>query len=96
MVTIQIHDLVAGGNTADQGSTIRPHLYSAMAAGVPFVVSFAQVQTATSSFVNASFVPLLEDFSLGDIKGLMRVTDSTRQINQMIKTRLERAALVHA
>jgi hypothetical protein len=41
-------------------------------------------------------VPLLKDFSFRDIKSRMRVMDSTRQINQMIKMRLERAALVDA
>jgi STAS-like domain of unknown function (DUF4325) len=96
MVTIQIRDLVAGANTADQGSMVFPQLRSAMASGGPFLVSFAKIQTATSSFVNAAFVPLLKDFSFRDIKARMRVTDSTRQVNQMIKTRLERAALVDA
>jgi hypothetical protein len=94
MVTIQIRDLVAGGNTADEGNAVFPHLRSAMANGALFAVSFIGVQTATSSFVNASFCALLKHFSFGDIKGRMRVTDSTRQINQMIKTRMERAALV--
>jgi hypothetical protein len=96
MVTIQVHDLVAGANTADQGSDVLPHLRSAMAGRGPFVVSFDKIQTATSSFVNASFVPLLKDFSFAEIKARMRVTDSTRQINQMIKTRLERVALLDA
>jgi STAS-like domain of unknown function (DUF4325) len=96
MVTIQIRDLVAGANTADDGDVVFPHLRSAMAYGAPFIVSFIGVQTATSSFVNAGFVPLLKHFSFSDIKRRMRVTDSTRQINRMIKTRLERAALVDA
>jgi hypothetical protein len=96
MVTIQIRDLVAGANTADDGNVVFTHLRSAMASGARFVVSFIGVQTATSSFVNAAFVPLLKDFSFADVKRRMRVTDSTRQINQMIKTRLERAALVDA
>ena len=33
------------------------------------------------------------DFSFGDIKKRMRLTDSTRQINQMIRIRIERVAL---
>jgi hypothetical protein len=94
MVTIQIRDLVAGANTADDGNAVFPHLRMAMANGAAFAVSFVGVQTATSSFVNTAFVPLLKHFSFGDIKRRMRVTDSTRQINQMIKMRLERAALV--
>jgi STAS-like domain of unknown function (DUF4325) len=93
MVTIQVRDLVDGANTADQGNIVFSHLHAAMAAGVPFVVSFATIQTATSSFVTAAFARLLNDFSFADIKQLMRVTESTRQINQMIRTRLERTAL---
>jgi hypothetical protein len=96
MVTIQIRNLVTGANTADDGITVFPHVRSALASGAPFVVSFAGVQTATSSFVNHAFVPLLRDFSFGIVKKQMRVTNSTRQINQMIKSRLERAALVDA
>ena len=75
MVTIQIRDLVAGANNSDQGKALLPHLRSAMASGAPFVVSFANIQTATSSFVNSAFVPLLKDFSFGDIKVRMRVTN---------------------
>lgn len=92
-MVIQIHDLVAGANTADQGNVVYSHLHSAMKARTPFVVSFDKIQTATSSFVNAAFVRLLSDFSFNDIKKQMRVIDSTRQINQMIRTRLERSAL---
>jgi len=35
MVTIQIHDLVAGANTADQGNMVFPHLRAAMAGCQP-------------------------------------------------------------
>jgi hypothetical protein len=92
-MVIQVRDLVGGADTADQGNIVFSHLHSAMKAGKPFVVSFDKIQTATSSFVNAAFVRLLKDFSFGDIKKRMRVTDSTRQINQMIRIRLERVAL---
>lgn len=92
-MVIQVHDLVAGADTADQGNIVFSYLHAAMKTGAPFVVSFDRIQTATSSFVNAAFVRLLNDFSFGDIKKQMRVVDSTRQINQMIRTRLERAAL---
>lgn len=95
-MVIQVHDLVAGANTADQGSIVFSHLHAAMKAGAPFVVSFDKIQTATSSFVNAAFVRLLKDFSFNDVKKQMRVVDSTRQINEMIRARLERAAVQHA
>jgi len=54
-------------------------------------VSFDGIQTATSSFVSSAFVALLDHLSYADIKERMRVIDSTRQINDMIKTRLERS-----
>jgi hypothetical protein len=54
------------------------------------VVSFGGVHSATSSFVNSAFVPLLDDISLDDLKRRVRVVRSSRQINDMIKTRLTR------
>jgi hypothetical protein len=56
------------------------------------VVSFEGIQTATSSFVNVSFVKLLDDWPLAEIKRRFRVVQSTRQINEMIKSRLAREA----
>ena len=76
MVTIQIHDFVAGATPPTKGPTCCPTSDQPWA-GDPFVVSFSNVQTATSSFVNAAFVPLLKQFSLTAIKAQMRVTDNT-------------------
>ena len=55
-------------------------------------VSFDGVKTATSSFVNVAFVQLLSSYSFQDIKSRLRVVDLTRQINDMIKSRMEREA----
>lgn len=92
-MVIRIRDLVPGADTADQGGLLLPALDAAMAAGTVFTVSFAGIQTATSSFVNVSFVALLNKYPLAAIKQRMRVTNSTRQINEMIRTRMQRAAL---
>lgn len=92
-MVIQVRDLVVGADTADQGAVVYARLHVAMKSGKPFVVSFSRIQTATSSFVNAAFVRLLKDYSFGDIKKRMKVTESTRQINEMIRTRLEKSAL---
>jgi len=64
-----------------------------MATGEPFVVSFANIQSATSSFVNAAFARLLKDYAFADIRKQMRVVQSTRQINDMIRTRLSRVSI---
>jgi hypothetical protein len=52
-------------------------------------VSFDGLNIAASSFVAAAFLPLLQEHSLDDLKRRLRVIDSTRQINQMIKSRLQ-------
>ncbi len=62
----------------------------------PVVVSFDSVQTATSSFLHAAFVALLDHYSYSDLKVRLHIVDSTRQINTMIKTRLERSGLAAA
>lgn len=92
-MVIQIRDLVPGADTAQQGGIVLPQLQAAMATGAPFVVSFDHIQTATSSFVNAAFVPLLQIYSFSAVKQQMRVVKSTRQINEMIRSRLQRVSM---
>lgn len=94
-MVITVKGIVKGADTADQGHLVLERLRHALKTG-DVVVSFDGIQTATSSFVNTAFIPLLQDFSIRDIKRKMRVVKSTRQINEMIKTRLEREALVSA
>jgi hypothetical protein len=92
-MVIRITDIVAGADTADQGLAVFARLHQALAdKDARIIVSFVGVKTATSSFVNTAFVQLLSTFSLADIKARMRVVDSTRQINDMIRSRLEREA----
>jgi hypothetical protein len=95
-MVISVLNIASGADTADQGAAVFIHLRDAMQAGGSVAVTFEGVQTATSSFVNMAFVPLLDDYSFDHIKQHLRVTKSTRQINDMIKTRLERAALAAA
>jgi hypothetical protein len=95
-MVIRILDIVPGANTHEQGARVFDALQKALRNPGPEVVSFDGVQTATSSFVHSAFVALLDHFSYRDLKARLRVIDSTRQINDMIKTRLERSASVAA
>jgi STAS-like domain of unknown function (DUF4325) len=95
-MVIRIRDLVSGANTAHEGASVFPHIQAAFDNQGPIVISFDGVQTATSSFVNSAFVPLLRQRSFSGIKNRLRIVDSTRQINEMIKARLERESLVAA
>ncbi len=95
-MVVRILDIVTGADTADQGQHVLGHIRAALQTGSDVVISFDGVQSATSSFVNSAFVPLLDDLSLDDIKRRVTVVRSSRQINDMIRTRLTREALAHA
>ncbi len=95
-MVVRILDIVTGADTSDQGAVVLSRLRAELKQGAPVVVSFEGVNTATSSFVAASFVPLLEQYKLHEVKQRLRVINSTRQINSMIKARLEREALAPA
>lgn len=95
-MVIRILDIVHGANTPEQGAAVFAALCQALRNPGPVVVSFDGVQTATSSFVHAAFVALLDHFLYRDLKARLRVINSTRQINEMIKVRLERCASVAA
>ncbi|MBW0003545.1 MAG: STAS-like domain-containing protein [Hyphomicrobiales bacterium] len=59
-------------------------------------ISFEGLRTATPPFVNASFVELLRDYPLEEIKRRIRVVKRARQINEIIKERLYREAELRA
>jgi STAS-like domain of unknown function (DUF4325) len=96
MVAIRILEIAGGADTSAQGDLVYAKLIAGLRSSQEILVSFDGVKTATSSFVNTSFVKLLEDWSLDELKRRMRVVHSTRQINDMIKSRLERASIAHA
>jgi hypothetical protein len=97
-MVVQILDIIPEADTWEQGSALLPRLIEAMSEGVTFQVSFQGITTATSSFTNASFVALLDRFPLRTIKDRMMIVDSTHQINDMIRHRLNYVAssFVHA
>lgn len=53
----------------------------------PVVVSFEGVDVVPSSFVNAAFITLLDNFSFETIKKLLSFVNTTSQTNEMIKNR---------
>ncbi len=95
-MVIRILDIVRGADTAEQGGLVYARLQSAFADSGTVTVSFDGLNIATSSFVAAAFLPLLEQYSFDELKRRMRIINSTRQINQQIKSRLEREAATAA
>jgi STAS-like domain of unknown function (DUF4325) len=89
-MVIRVLDIVPSADTGDQGAAVFARLRQELGANAKVTLSFEGVKTATSSFVNLAFVQLLSSFSLPDIKSRLRIVASTRQINDMIRTRMER------
>jgi hypothetical protein len=91
-MVIRIKDISRSADTGEQGDLVYRQIKDALANDSSVVISFAGVATATSSFVNAAFVSLLDVLSFDEIKRRIKVTDSNRQINEMIRSRMEREA----
>jgi hypothetical protein len=85
-MVIRIHSACGAADTTDQGETLLKVLTEALRKRDEITISFADIDTATSSFVNASLVQLLPGIlSFNDLKRRVKIIDSTRQINEMIK-----------
>jgi hypothetical protein len=93
---IRILDIVPSADTGDQGSAVLACILRELHQHQHIVISFDGVMNATPSFVNASFVALLDDYPLEEIRRRMKVVKSNRQINEMIKGRLYREAELRA
>ncbi len=91
-MVLSVQQIAASADTAAQGEALYAALAKALKSNETVTVSFADLQTATSSFVNLALVPLLTSMSLDEIKRRIKIVQSTRQINEMIKLRLEREA----
>jgi hypothetical protein len=87
---VSIANISGRADTAAQGALVYRSLVDALKRRGLVLVDFAGMTTATSSFTNLAFVQLLSTWKLDEIKKRLRVVNSTRQINEMIRTRLER------
>ena len=92
-MVIEVRSIIDAADTGEQGARLFPYLLEAISFGDGAIVSFDGIETATSSFTNELFVKLLDHAPLADIKRKFRIVASTKQINSMIRSLLERKAL---
>lgn len=95
-MVITVKSLVLACDTNAQGDALRAAVLRALETSGTVDVSFAGLTAATTSFVNSAFVDLLDLMSLDDIKMRIRIVHSSRQINDMIRSRLTREASLAA
>ncbi|SOR30282.1 conserved protein of unknown function [Methylorubrum extorquens] len=91
-MVINLIDILPGAYTGEQGQVVYDMLSGHLKGGRNVTISFAGIDIATSAFVNAAFVPLLQIMALEEIKTNLKIVNSTKQINDMIKMRLTREA----
>lgn len=91
MVKIDVARVVAAADTNEQGEVVFNVLLGELQRGT-VILSFEGIKTATTSFVNSGFVPLLDSLSIEDIKQNLRIVESTKQINDLIRARLFRVS----
>jgi hypothetical protein len=87
-MVITVRDVVTACDTEQQGDTLRSVIISALASPGVVDLSFSGITSVTSSFVNAAFVELLAAMPFSTVKARIRISDSTRQINDLIRSRL--------
>lgn len=87
MVTIHIADHVELASSYRDGQVIYDLIAPPMLAGQQVEVSFRGIPAVPSAFINAALVQLAELMPVSEIRKLLKITDSTRYINDMIRSR---------
>ena len=86
-MVIRILDHVSTASSYEDGEAIYRLIRAPIADGIPVTVSFSGVLAVPSAFVNSAFVRLVESVPLDRIRQCLRIIDSTRQINEMVRGR---------
>lgn len=89
MVMIRIRDHVARASSYEDGDVIFRLLSDRLSAGESVDVSFEGITSVPSAFVNAAFVRVLESMRFDDFRSRVRFCESTRSINEILRSRLE-------
>jgi hypothetical protein len=84
-MVIRVLDVATAADTAVQGTKLYRKLAEALKSEPVVIISFAGIRSATSSFANTSFGQILTLITLDDVKRRIKVIDSTKQINDMIR-----------
>lgn len=88
MALIEVSRHLTGCDTNDEGEVLLRLIDDVLAREEMVELSFASIISASSSFVNSAFVPLLSMMSFDDIKKRIRIVRANSQIADMIRSRL--------
>ena len=86
---IKLLDHVTACSSYSDGEVIYNLIAPEIIKGKDVTVSFRGVPAVPSAFINASIVRLVEQTSLDNVRRHLKISDSTRQINELILSRFE-------
>lgn len=91
-MVIRILDHVQTASTYDDGEVIFHLLKDELERGQDASLSFDGIRSVPSAFVNSALVRLLEVLPFEQVKSHLRIEDSTRSINELVRSRFEFAS----
>jgi hypothetical protein len=86
---IRLLDHVETCSTYSDGEVIYALIAPKILNGENVTLSFEGVSAVPSAFINAAIVRLAESASLDEVRQHLKIEDSTRQINELIKNRFD-------
>ena len=87
-MVIRILDHVAQAASYADGEKIFALISEPIRKGDQVTLSFQGIDAVPSSFINAAIVSLVEVVTIHQIKAHLRFINSTRQINELIRSRM--------
>jgi STAS-like domain of unknown function (DUF4325) len=88
-MVIRIIDYFKTPSTYEDGDVIFKKISSEIQQGNQVTISFEGISSVPSAFINAAFIRLLEEFCFEKIRNSLRFTDTTKHINELIKSRFD-------
>ena len=89
---LKVTRLTTGCDTNEQGALLYDAVAEQLSLGGPVVVDFSGIPNVTSSFVNSSFVALIEDYGFDFFRNRVTLVGINRQIANMVRSRVQKQA----
>ena len=88
-MVIEILDYVKQASTYEDGEIIYTLISDAIRKNEKVILSFNQIPSVPSAFINSAILRLLEEFTFEKIRENVVFTNTTKHINDLIKSRFE-------
>ena len=89
MVHIKIVDVLNSYYTNDDGDKLFDIIVSKLSSGNSVEISFEEIDSINSSFVNSAFIRLLDLYTFDEIRKKLSFTHTNKQINLLILNRFK-------